>query len=89
MARFRCNTCQGTYADESPGGVRYFHACPPIPNPDLQPDPALPGFDPREQVERTDKRDENVIDLEGRDKGRPQRPGRGRTQLPPVVPGPP
>src|SRR5574337_304626 len=33
MPWFRCNACGGEYQDPQPGGLRYFHACPPVPNP--------------------------------------------------------
>lgn len=31
MSRVRCNTCNGEYDDVGVDGMRYFHACPPVP----------------------------------------------------------
>ncbi len=60
MPAFRCNTCQGTYRDIAADGSLYFHACAPIVNPAFQPDSAKPLPDPRETIERPNKRDENI-----------------------------
>ena len=57
---YQCNSCMGTYPETNPDSTQNFHACGPIPNPDFQPDPTQPGFDPRQQIERPDKRDENI-----------------------------
>jgi len=50
MARFRCLTCGGEYDDVSPDGVRYYHTCPPITDPDTG-----------RTTELEDKRDENIL----------------------------
>ena len=31
MARLLCASCGGEYVDTLPDGLRYFHACPPLP----------------------------------------------------------
>ncbi len=31
MATYRCNSCRGLYLDPQPPGMRYFHACGPLP----------------------------------------------------------
>ncbi len=59
--RVRCQSCKGEYERTQRDGARYFHACAPLANPAHQPDPAAPAFDPRETVERRNKRDENLV----------------------------
>ena len=59
--QLKCNSCGGTYPDTTQGGVRYFHACGPIPNPLYQPDPTKPNFNLQQFIERPNKRDENLI----------------------------
>jgi hypothetical protein len=58
----KCKSCDGTFEPTQRDGSQYFHACAPIPNPALQPDPGKPAYDPRETVERPNKRDENIDD---------------------------
>ncbi len=60
MPLFRCNACQATYRDVAADGRLNFHACGPIPNPAFQPDETKPLYDPRETIERPNKRDENI-----------------------------
>lgn len=36
MATLRCNTCDGTYDEVLPDGMRYFHRCPPLSVPELK-----------------------------------------------------
>lgn len=79
----RCNTCRGTYSPVLTDGTAYFHACSPVPNPDLQPDPEKPRFDPREFADRLDHRDENLDDSPSPNRGKPKKPGKGRTILVP------
>jgi hypothetical protein len=57
----KCNTCGGTYQDTTKGGIAYFHACGPIPNPLYQPDPTKPLFNLQQFIERPNKRDENLL----------------------------
>lgn len=59
MPIYRCNACGGVYVDPQAGGVRYHHACAPVRNQNLNPDPAAEGYDPREFIEREGHRDEN------------------------------
>jgi len=33
--RLECLTCHGTYDDILPDGMRYFHVCPPLSEPEL------------------------------------------------------
>lgn len=84
MPKWRCKTCSSTYFDTLIEEKRYFHACAPVPNPDLQPDPSKPDFDPRETVERADKRNENVNDIVGPGGGGIISPGKGREQIEPL-----
>ena len=56
--RWKCAACGGVYTDFS-GGAPYAHACPPVVNPDFQPDADAPLYDPREFIPRQDARDEN------------------------------
>jgi rubredoxin len=56
MARWKCKSCDGEYDDLLPDGTRYFHACPPVRDPDTG-----------EFVPRKDPRDENVlVELDGK-----------------------
>ncbi len=83
MPAFRCNSCQGTYRDTQADGTLYFHACPPTPNPLFQPDTAKPLPDPRESIERPNKRDENItVDAQGKAAGI-KAAGAGRIQTGP------
>lgn len=59
MERRRCYACRGVYVPDQASGA-YFHKCPPVANPDYQPDPARKGYDPRETIPRPFARDENV-----------------------------
>lgn len=56
----KCNSCGGIYSTTQPDGSRYFHACPPIPNPAYNTDPKKGAVDLRETIEQPNKRDENV-----------------------------
>lgn len=58
--KYRCLTCQGTYIDVQPDGLRYFHACPDIPDPDFVPDPGKGADQEVPQIPRPDRRDENM-----------------------------
>lgn len=87
--RFRCNTCRGEYSDAMPNGPRYFHACPPVRDPRLPPPASPDDEDTRPFIERPDKRDENIIVVEGPGFRKPRLEGLGRTRLPPVEIGPP
>ncbi len=83
MPLFRCNTCRGTYRDADATGAPYFHACPPIVNPAFQPDTAKPLPDPRETIERPNRRDENItVDAQGKAAGT-KAAGTGQTQIGP------
>lgn len=68
--KWRCSTCGGEYDDILPDGTLYFHACPPI-------------FDPEtdELIERPDARNENIV--EDRKTGRVwiKAEGKGRTKV--------
>jgi hypothetical protein len=57
----KCSTCNGTYTPLPASNEQYFHACPPIPDPLFQPDPAKAAFHPNETIERANKRDENLV----------------------------
>lgn len=92
MAEFQCKACGGIYIDPQPDGTRYFHVCPPVPNPDYDAqfafndkgeripkgliDPAIPAF-----LERADKRDENV-EVKPDGKTAPKSDGAGRDRRP-------
>lgn len=58
----KCKSCQGTFEPAQRDGSLYFHACAPVANPKYQPDESAPQYDPRETVERANKRDENIDD---------------------------
>ena len=81
MPRYRCNSCQGEYSDRLADGMRYFHACVPVKNPDYQPSPGQPKFDQREMLERADKRDENVVQDDTAVKTTAKAEGAGRTKI--------
>jgi len=49
MATYRCLACRGLYVDPQ-GGMRYFHACPPL----VDPDTGLLS-------DRAGHRDENIV----------------------------
>lgn len=55
-----CPACGGTYPRPEPPEQPYFHVCPPVPNPDFQPDPRAPEYDPRELIEREGHVNENL-----------------------------
>lgn len=61
MAKWQCNSCGATYDDGARIGIPYYHACGPIPNPDYQPHWDADKFDSRQEIERPDKRDENLL----------------------------
>lgn len=61
MAKWRCNSCGGTYFDVQRDGGAYFHACGAIPNQAYQPNPTLPNHDPRTHIEVDNPRDERPI----------------------------
>jgi ssDNA-binding Zn-finger/Zn-ribbon topoisomerase 1 len=60
----KCNSCGGTYSQVQADGSRYFHACPPIPNPGYQPDPTKGAVVLQQTIERPNKRDENVAGID-------------------------
>jgi hypothetical protein len=51
-----------------PDGSRYFHACPPIPNPAFNADPKKGPVDLRDTIERANKRDENISHIDANTK---------------------
>jgi len=60
MAKYRCNSCGGTYSDVLQDGTAYYHACGPIHNPAFNLDSAKGPLDTRDSIERPNKRDENA-----------------------------
>jgi hypothetical protein len=60
----KCNSCAGTYEPTPPDGSRYYHACPPIPNPAYQPDPAKGAANLQQTIEHPNKRDENISGMD-------------------------
>ena len=57
----QCLTCGGSYLTEDSKGFEYFHACPPVDNPAFQPDITRPNYDPDEDVDRPNARNENYV----------------------------
>jgi hypothetical protein len=66
-----------------PDGAPYYHACAPIANPNLQPDPTKANYDPRETIERAGHRDERVKPVPEFDKEGKPMPGASV----PIAPG--
>lgn len=100
MARKRCNTCDGEYDELTPGGMRYFHTCPPVaeyfdaPGAPISRDTAesimqLGGSYRIRYVARVNARNENAINL--RDpalKGQPKQAGLGAVEIAPAAADP-
>jgi hypothetical protein len=70
LERVQCSACGGVYVPQQPGGT-YYHACPPVRNPDYQPDMAAAAYDPRETIARPGGRDENLRPAAPRRDGEP------------------
>jgi len=70
MPKYRCNNCQGEYWDPLPDGMRFFHTCPPVINPETLEISYPEGH-----------RDENIV--QERDGGpvRIKAEGKGRIQI--------
>lgn len=67
----QCQTCFGTYAPIGADGIAYYHACPPLSQPEIQlaivrglivlaKDETLPQAMQRRSYPRSMKRDENL-----------------------------
>ncbi len=67
MATYRCLACQGMWIDPQAGGLRYWHACPPLVDPDTGLMSLRPGH-----------RDENIVQDTPGGPARPLHVGRGR-----------
>lgn len=92
MATYQCKVCLGEYSDPQADGSRYFHACPPLRNPDYEMqfeldkegnrvpkgplNPKIPRFIPR-----PDARNENM-EMKPDGKMAAKENGVGRERLP-------
>lgn len=81
MALTQCLECGGVYEPTPANAPRYFHACPPIRDPDA-PAPAEGEVDTRPFVKRPCFRDENVPEDLPEPRGRGKRNGRGTRPVP-------
>lgn len=94
MARWRCQSCGGTYSDTQRDGTLYFHACPPdhidergerVPIPNRRDENIRPGLWIRTGVDGT----VTVVDTDGQVVAEGERSlpikaeGRGRTLIEP------
>jgi hypothetical protein len=89
MTRYQCESCGGVYEDPQPGGVTYFHACPPERVDALEGQVDDDGKPVLASVPIEDRRDENivqdpVVDADGRGRVpavKMRAEGRGRRAL--------
>ena len=98
MALMRCKSCGGEYDPLPTDGVPYFHACPPITTVHVERAGAIVRVLPAafvetdrrsgdQQIQRADKRDENVkvtgYDKTGNPIVAPKSEGKGTEPAPP------